>query len=54
MQPAQFSQTVIGHTRELGRLCRWAQQFERRIGERQYLLIITELIKQPQAGIEVP
>jgi len=52
MQPAQFGQAIIGHARQLSRLFRRAEQFQRRIGERQNLLVFAKLVEQPQPRIK--
>src|SRR5580765_2674410 len=54
MQPANVRKTVIGEARQLRRTLGRPQQFERRIGERQHLAVVAELIEQLETRVEVP
>ena len=51
---AELGQSVIGHARQIRRLRRTAQIFERRIGEREHLLQVAELIEEFEPRIDIP
>ena len=54
MPPADVGKTVIGDARQLRGALGRPQQFERRIGERQHLAVVAELIEQLESRVEVP
>ena len=54
MPPADVRKPVIGDARQLRGALGRPQQFERRIGERQHLAVVAELIEQLETRVEVP
>ena len=53
MPAADLGQRVIGEPRQLRRLVRRRDQLERRIGEREHLLQVAELVEQGEPRIDV-
>ena len=53
MLAADFGERVVGASRQARRYFGRADQFERRIGERQHLREVAELIEQPESGVDV-
>ena len=54
MPAAELGQRVVRHARELRRLVGRSNQLERRIGERDHLLQVVELIEQGEAAHRRP